>query len=690
MAEGGGEQKAGGGTSAVFISYASQDVAAAARICGALRQAGVEVWFDQSELRGGDVWDRQIRQQVHDCRLFMPIVSANTEARVEGYFRREWKLAVDRTHDLSERVAFLVPIVIDATPEAKADVPDAFRHFQWTRLPNGDTPPAFTARIVALLRAPGAAASAANSAQSGMTTRPVVLPAATAKLTPRSRRAVIPLVGVAAVVLAYVVVDRFWLSKHTSAERPAAAVVPVPTPATSAIPEKSVAVLPFVDMSEKKDQEYFSDGLSEELIDMLTKVPGLRVPARTSSFYFKGKQATVPEIAKALGVADVLEGSVRKSGNRLRITAQLVRADNGYHLWSETYDRQLDDIFKVQDDIAGAVVKALKISLMGGFLPELAGTQNIAAYNLYLQATSMWRHASEPADFKRIAEYLRGAVDADPQYANAWALLSETLLGEAMPADAPLDHQLIEEARRIAKQALKLNSALPAPHLAYALILWNVDFDVRDAEAQIQQALELDPNSAQALRYAASASMFRGKFDRALELAQKSVAIDPVDPGAYDRLALIYYFAGKYPEALAALRKMLDLDPGTNREYHAVAAFILLAKGDAVAALSEIDSDKRVREGCSCLVLAYDALGRKAEADAALANLEKHHADDDAYEIGLVYASRSELDQAFGWFERAYRERQGELFNLKVSPFAKNVRSDPRLNVLLRKLGLLD
>jgi len=500
------------------------------------------------------------------------------------------------------------------------------------------------------------------------------------------------IVVVLALAVAYLLTDKFWLSRHLATEQPVAAVAPatINNSVATAISEKSVAVLPFINMSEDKSNEYFSDGLSEELIDMLTKIPELRVPASTSSFYFKGKQVTVQDIAKALSVAHLLEGSVRKSGNHLRITAQLVRADNGYHLWSETYDRQLDDVFKVQDEIARAVVKALKISLMGGSLPESTGTQNIEAYNLFLQARSMFRHANEPADYERIAEYLRRAVDADPQFANAWALLSRALLAVATPVDVRPDHQLIEEARRVAKQALKLNSALSGPHLAYASILWGIDFDLRDAETQIHQALELAPNSPEVLYWAATLTMYRGQFDSALELAQKSIAIDPVDPSAYATIAWIYYFAGKYPEALAANRKMLDLDPGAHYAYHERAAFVLLTKGDPAAAISEIESDKEVREKCSCLVLAYDALGRKGEADATLANLEKHHADDIPYEIAIVYANRGELDQAFGWFNRAYRQRDTLLYNLKVSLRTRNLRSDPRFNALLRKLDLVD
>jgi TolB-like protein len=273
----------------VFLSYASEDSEAAQRICEALRIRGIEVWFDQSNLRGGDLWDQRIRRQIKDCALFVPLVSANTRKRSEGYFRLEWRLADQRTHLMARNKVFIVPVAIDALPEAGSDVPESFMAVQWMRLLEGEAPDALGEQLWRLL-SPGEHGS---------------LTAATAAASAAS-----------------------LLTRPTSS-------------ALSSIPEKSIAVLPFADMSPKSDQEYFSDGLAEALIDLLTQVQDLRVPARTSAFSFKGKSEDIATIAQKLRVAHVLEGSVRKAGHAIRITARLIRADNGYHLWSKTYDRSL-------------------------------------------------------------------------------------------------------------------------------------------------------------------------------------------------------------------------------------------------------------------------------------------------------------------------------------------------------------
>jgi hypothetical protein len=302
-----GDPSAASRQRAVFLSYASEDSGAAQRICERLRGAGIEVWFDQSELRGGDAWDAVIRRQIKTCALFIPIISANAHARTEGYFRLEWKLAVDRSHFLAPDQPFLLPVVIDGTPQTDERIPERFRELQWTRLTGGETTPAFIERVRRL-----ASSEAIETAPPHPVTSPASPPEQTHSRADSGR--LLRTIVWALPVLILVSVLGYYAFNRSARQTQAPAGPGPAAVATSTIPEKSIAVLPFVDMSEKKDQEYFSDGISEELIDLLTKIPDLKVSARTSSFYFKGQHATFAEIARTLGVSHLLEGSVRKAG----------------------------------------------------------------------------------------------------------------------------------------------------------------------------------------------------------------------------------------------------------------------------------------------------------------------------------------------------------------------------------------
>jgi TolB-like protein len=384
---------------AVFLSYASQDAEAAQRICEALRAAGIEVWFDQSALRGGDVWDQTIRKQIKTCALFIAVISRHTHGRDEGYFRLEWKLAVDRSHLMTTNKTFLLPVVVDDTREDDENVPDRFRDIHWTRLPGGETPPAFVERVRGLVspepsHGPTATAlpAAPGSAATPLTREQVATPW-------RSKQALLMVLAVVvAGALAYFGIDKFWFSKYQASPPTPPAAPASAGPAAFVPPPHSIAVLPFVNMSGDKEQEYFSDGLSEEVLNSLSRINELQVAARTSSFYFKGEHADLQTIAHKLNVASVLEGSVRRSGHRIRITAQLNNAITGFHLWSQTYDRDLDDVLKLQADIANAVAEALKVRLLGDITTkiELGGTRNQAAFDAYLRGSKAYRVNRRP------------------------------------------------------------------------------------------------------------------------------------------------------------------------------------------------------------------------------------------------------------------------------------------------------
>jgi TolB-like protein/Flp pilus assembly protein TadD len=669
-----------GASQAVFLSYASQDAEAAGRICGRLRAAGIEVWFDQSELRGGDTWDRQIHERIHDCRLFVAIISAHTEARDEGYFRREWKLAVDRTHDMAEHKAFIVPVAVDDTPERRAAVPDKFRHVQWTRLPGGEATPAFIARIAALLDPRPVTGANTNAAS---TTAPSDMAVAAAQL----RNTTVVWVAVFVVAVSCFAAYALWSKLHTHADQQAAVVAPAATPAAPTIPEKSIAVLPFVDMSEKKDQEYFSDGLSEELIDMLTRVPELRVPARTSSFYFKGKQTTIKDIAAALGVAHVLEGSVRKSGNTLRITAQLIRVDDGYHLWSRTFDRRLDDIFKVQDEIAGAVVNALKVSLLQGAPKRTASARNAGAYAAYLQSR-FFDYRGGNGDRQRALDNVHEALRLDPTFAPAWAQLSGIIIGVWAAGALPFK-QAHEDAQRAAEKAAALDPKLPEAYVALGTISFWMDWNWSAADAAFSRALDLDPDNGDALSSRAALLATLGRLDEALQLAKRMIAKDALNYTFQAALAGYYYSMGRFSEAESAGRIALNLNPvGISRSS---LAMVLVLEGKPAAALAEM---QHVLPGSTPweprnieLAMIYRALGRQGDSDAAMAAAEKNSAYDAGY-VAVAHAYRGEVDQAFEWLDRGFRQRYWGMLWIKRQPLLKNIEGDPRFKALLRKMNL--
>ena len=469
--------------------------------------------------------------------------------------------------------------------------------------------------------------------------------------------------------------------------RESLAQVTVSVAATNVVSDKSIAVLPFVDMSEHKDQEYFSDGLSEELIDMLTKIPDLRVPARTSSFYFKGKQATIAEIAKALGVAHVLEGSVRKSGNTLRVTAQLIRADSGYHVWSQTYDRQLDDVFQIQDEIAKSVVDELKVSVLGGTIPRATPTANPQAYLLYLQAKELHYHGNSLESSRTAINYLHEALKLDPEFSQGWVTLATFLA-----ADYNLfDVEPHDEARALIYSALdharKLEPSLVPIHVVMGRVLYEVDWSWQAADAELKQAIELEPANAEAHRLAGYLATTYGRFDEAIEHADKAIELDPLQPWNYIARGYAAYRSGRLAQAEANFRTALDLAPGSGK-FHSLLGAVLIARGQRESALAEMKKEPNPRFRHVGMALALNVLGQLDESDKELRAAEQEFGDGMAYWIAMVYAARRNPDQAFAWLDRAFNVYGDGLTWIKGDPLLGSLVEDPRYKALLQKMRL--
>jgi len=456
------------------------------------------------------------------------------------------------------------------------------------------------------------------------------------------------------------------------------------TPAVAAIPDKSIAVLPFVDMSEKKDQEYFADGMAEEIIDVLVKIPGLKVIGRTSSFQFKGKTEDLRNIGTQLGVAYVLEGSVRKSGDRLRVTAQLIDSRDGNHLFSQTYDRDLIDVLKMQDEIAIKVVRALQIEVSArDFVarPEL----NREAYTLALRGAHADMLQGQQGWDQGVSD-LQRALDIDPSFTEAAAGLAGLYQYGGMVGYVPRD-VAFEKTRHFAELALQLDPNLAMAHALLGSIYGAYAWDWLAADKQINVALALAPNHLVALWAATVNSLTLGKWDDALKYVNTHVELDPLDPDGYYWLSLVQLRRGRLPEAESAIRRALELSPRYASGPYTL-GLILLARNQPQAALAEMSKEPLDAVRLIGSALAYFALGRKADSDAALAQLLKTYAPYIPSGIAAVYAFRGESDEAFKWLDRAYEQKDALLYRIKFAPEFERVRDDPRYKAFLKRMNL--
>ncbi|GAC1455277.1 MAG: hypothetical protein PVSMB6_12230 [Steroidobacteraceae bacterium] len=666
-------------TRAVFLSYASENAEAARRICDTLRSAGVEVWFDRSELRGGDAWDQKIRRQIKTCSLFIPVISASTHTRIEGYFRLEWKLAVDRSHLIAPDQAFLLPVVIDGTPQDDERIPDRFRELQWTRLPAGETPTAFVESVRRLLSLETPITPASAVFGSGQPIREPI---------PPSRRwsrqvvlAIVAVVGTAA--LAYVVASKFWTGQHSTPQTAAGANS---SAARFTPPTASIAVLPFVNMSGDKEQEYFSDGLTEELLNSLARVDQLQVAGRTSSFYFKGEHADLATIARRLNVANVLEGSVRRSGNTVRITAQLINAVTGFHAWSQTYDRDLGDILKLQTEIANAVSGALRITLLGDVAGKIerSGTRNPAAFDAYLRGAAAARSMlGAQSQRSAISEYSE-AIRLDPGYALAYAARAVMEVGYAQEfATGPAIAQGMARALADGNQALRLAPELPEGHEALARHA-SASLDFARALQEYERAAALAPGNAAFLGEYGRFAGDLGLTERGVAAAQRAVLLDPLNPRSQYLLGVALHSARRYGEATGAYQASISLNPESPyaRAFNGLNEYV---QGNLQRA-SELCEARPSQWSDLCLTVTYAKLGRRADAQALLAKYQREWGDAAAYQYAEINTQWGDLPAALAWLEKASRLRDPGLVTLRTDPLLDPLRKEPRFQAIERQL----
>jgi adenylate cyclase len=501
----------------------------------------------------------------------------------------------------------------------------------------------------------------------------------------RLNRAIIIVLLLAVTYFAF---DKFWLSKHLVGEEHELAakeheVAPAAAEPAAAVSEKSVAVLPFVDMSEKKDQEYFSDGLSEELIDRLGRNSDLKVIARTSSFQFKGKNGDTRSIGQLLGVAHLLEGSVRTSGKNIRVSTQLIRAVDGSLRWSETYERKIGDIFALQDEIAGAVDSALHVTMDARVAPAAdAPLPKLDAYDALLQGR-YWYDRDESDN--SIASY-QTAIKLDPGYALAWSELARAYTGRAFsdlgrPEDVTLTRQALD-------RAFAINPNIGVAHAALGLVNYFYDWKWSEAEAEFRKAHELDPANITALRGMGRLLETLGRSNEAIQYYREALSRDPLSARTLVFLASALADVGSLGEAEAITQKVLKLYPAGPFGIRGVARQILRARGNTKAALEAALAETNDTDRIYSLPYAYWAAGHREDADFALRELEHKYGNKLPYAIACNYGYRGDSNAAFHWLDRAYQQRDFDLTSIKLSPCFRSLHSDARFGRLLLTMGL--
>jgi TolB-like protein/Tfp pilus assembly protein PilF len=482
---------------------------------------------------------------------------------------------------------------------------------------------------------------------------------------------------------------RFAAASHVvdgkSASAPNESRMHEPAPVSS---EKSIAVLPFVNLSSDKEQEYFSDGLSEELLNQLAQIPQLRVIARTSSFSFKGKEVDIATIAKALNVANVLEGSVRKSADTLRVTAQLVRASDSSNLWSQTYERRMTDVFKVQDEIAAEVVAALKVKLLPTQLPKTQRTVNAEAYEHYLRGMDLLRRDRLEAARLAAAEFQK-AINADQNYANAYVALSIAQAQAADIANSPTQRSAeIKQALATVEKAIALAPDLASGYSCRGFLRFTRAWDWQGAAADFKRALAMDPDNAELLSFYSRSLFFSGRQPEAIAMAHKATVIDPLSVETWHNFGLLLFASGNDSGARVAWQHALDINPET-RWPNYLMGYLDLKDGNIESALAHFRAtDEPFRLTGTAMV--EHTLGHASESEQALETLKMKYTAGSAFQVATVYAWRGEEDRAFEWLDKAYDQHDTGLPRLRYDPTLASLHDDPRFAALVKKMGFSD
>lgn len=478
------------------------------------------------------------------------------------------------------------------------------------------------------------------------------------------------------IAVAYFAFDKFVFTEPNEAA-PNEAIAQVPIGG-------SIAVLPFVDMSPGGDQAYFSDGISEELLNLLSRIPELRVVSRSSSFAFKDKNTKAQDIARELDVNYILEGSVRKDGDRVRITVQLIDAQSDTHLWSGTFERELEDIFAIQDEIATSVIPALEIELLHK-LPTTTETDP-EAYMLFLQGVHFYQQRTSQG-LENAVDYLLRSIEIDSGYAPTWVTLASAYINQGHTGQR--DYQdAYELATKAVDEALKLNPDLPFAHSARAWIAFNFEQDYAKSAQHFRIARTLFPNSNVVLANSSALLTHLGHVEESVRLLSRSIALQPADSVAFEMRALRFMRLGRLEEAEADINKAIQLSPGSGSHY-SNRALLRLLQGRPLEAITDTEKTDHESLRLAILAMANNDLGIQEASDEAVGALLAGHADASSYNIAMVFAWRGESDKAFDWLDRTISHGQS-VYGIKTDPFFQGLTDDSRWDTILQRLGLTD
>ena len=641
----------------VFVSYASQDVAVANDVVENLERQGIRCWIAPRDVKAGAQYADAIVRAINEAKTLVLVLSRSSVG--SSHVGREIERAASKHKQI-------IALKIDAaalTPGLEYFLSES----QWIDVPALGMPAALSRLAESIGQASTPTSSAIGAVGPG-TAKPDTVTGR--RSSGVSRGVVVAVVVLVGAVIAVGLGIRFWPSK---------------APVVAAISDKSIAVLPFADMSQKKDQEYFGDGMAEEILDLLAKIPGLTVIGRTSSFQFKGKNEDLRKIGTELNAAYVLEGSVRSSGDQVRITAQLINAKTGAHEWSETYDRPIGDVLKLQDAIAAAVVRALEVTVDATELQSRAAVRVPAAYDAYLRG----RHAADQFNrkgFEEAVDEYREALRLDPTFARAAAALAflQTQIGIEgyLPPDT-----VFRDARASAELAIRLDGTLAIPHAILARTDVIYDWDWQAARDELTKATALQPRDPTTEWVAGELAMAEGNWDEAVRHYNASIALDPLMAAVHYDLATALSRAGRLEQAEAAVRKAIQISPNYFWAHYQLGNLLVL-RGKLADALATFQEEPEPDARLYGLALVNFALGRRQASDTALNELTRLDAGDWAAGIATVHAYRGEVDQAFMWLERAYLQKDTDLCTFKGDPMSAKIWPDPRYKLFLRKLNL--